>query len=51
MSFNMITVHPMVRFVFCSSAPAAINFLSAICLPLVSDPRLISLLLADNDIF
>ena len=25
MSFDMITVHPMVRFVFCSSASAAIN--------------------------
>ena len=43
MSFNMITVHPMVRFVFCfcSSASADINVLSAGCLPLVSDPKLI----------
>ena len=43
----MITVHSMVRFVFCSSASADINVLSASCLPLVSDPKLISHIFAD----
>ena len=51
MSFNMITVYPMVRFVFCSSASADINVLSAGCLPLVSDSKLISLIFAGALIF
>ena len=51
MSFNMITVYPMVRFVFCSSASADINVLSAGCLPLVSDSKLISHIFAGAVIF
>ena len=51
MGFNVITVHPMVSFVFCSSASADINVLSAGCLPLVSDPKLISHIFAGAVIF